>query len=206
MSETVSGHIAKVYATLAYGIVVTAIGATIKGIHPILPFFAGLWTMLCIACSEKNNEKLLYFSLFSLCQGVLIADIVSIVPVEVIITTMSTLFVLFSTISLSAFFAKGDIDFLILYGILGTILNGILFVSLANLYLHSKTLLYWDVIVGLFTFSIYLFVDTMKMVYDHEKGNNDFVWHALSLYLDVLNIFIRLLILIAENNDKDKKK
>jgi FtsH-binding integral membrane protein len=205
MAETTSLHIAKVYFTLSYGIILTAIGTTLREVWFVWPFLVGISVMMGIAFSDNNTEKLVYFSIFTLCQGVIIADVVSIVPVEVIITTMSTLFVLFSTISLSAFFAKGDFDFMMLYGILGVILNVLLFVSFANLYFQSETLFYGDVIVGLFTFSIYLFVDTVKMIYEHENGNNDFVWHAISLYLDVLNLFIRLLILIAENRDKDKK-
>lgn len=205
MTETTSLHIAKVYFILSYGIILTAIGTTLREVWFFWPFLVGIYVMMGIAFSDNNTAKLVYFSIFSFCQGVMIADVVSIVPVEVIITTMSTLFVLFSTISLIAFFAKGDFDFMMLYGILGVILNVLIFMSFANLYFQSETLFYWDIIFGLFAFSIYLFVDTVKMVYEHENGNNDFVWHAMSLYLDVLNLFIRLLILIAENQDKDKK-
>jgi FtsH-binding integral membrane protein len=113
---------------------------------------------------------------------------------------------MFSTISLCAFFTKDNVDVMMVTGILGTVLNVLLFLSIANIYFQSETLLIYDVIVGLSTFSVYLLVDTVKMVYEHEKGNNDFVWHAMELHLDVLNIFIRLLILIAENSEKDKNK
>ena len=206
MSESISVHIAKVYSTLAYGILLTAIGTTFKGV-PFLPtFFVGIWFIISIAITDNNTWKLVYFSLYSLCEGVLMADAVSIVSLNVLITTMSTWFIMFSTISLCAFFTKDNVDVMMVTGILGTVLNVLLFLSIANIYFQSETLLIYDVIVGLSTFSVYLLVDTVKMVYEHEKGNNDFVWHAMELHLDVLNIFIRLLILIAENSEKDKNK
>ncbi len=50
---------------------------------------------------------------------------------------------------------------------------------------------------GLFLFCGFILFDTQLIVEKCERGDNDYIWHSLDLFLDFVNIFCRLLIILA---------
>ena len=60
---------------------------------------------------------------------------------------------------------------------------------------------------GLALFVGYVVFDTQLVVEKADAGSTDFVWHATTLYLDFINIAIRIAIVLARNKeDNDRRK
>lgn len=77
--------------------------------------------------------------------------------------------------------------------------------SLANSFLHSAAIESAELYLGLFAFSFYVLYDTQVIVERAEAGNTDDVRHALTLYTDLADIFIRLLLVMSRNrNTRDR--
>lgn len=205
MSTDVSTYLTKVYATLAYGIAFTALGTQVPWHLPwMLSAVALLVSIFFVAIGTNVWEKLMAFTVHSLCQGVLLSTALENVPNETLLLATSTLLVMFVTISATSLTFRHEH---IGYGSLGSILMALIYMNLVNLYIQSEVLLTIECVVGLVSFSAYLLVDTIKIVQEFQSGIEDVVWHALAIYLDVLNLFIRLIELITvAKDDKDKKE
>ena len=50
---------------------------------------------------------------------------------------------------------------------------------------------------GLLLFCGFVLFDTQLIVEKFNLGDNDYIWHSLGLFLDFVNIFRRLLIILA---------
>ncbi len=50
---------------------------------------------------------------------------------------------------------------------------------------------------GLLLFCGFVLFDTQLIVEKCERGDTDYIWHSLDLFLDFINIFRRLLIILA---------
>ena len=55
---------------------------------------------------------------------------------------------------------------------------------------------------GLLLFSGFVIYDTQIIIEQAHEGNRDFISHALSLFLDFVNIFIRVLIIIMKKGQR----
>lgn len=63
----------------------------------------------------------------------------------------------------------------------------------------------FDTYFGIVLFSLYICYDTQKIIYDANRNLRDIEYHTLELFLDFINIFIRLFTMIIKSN-KNKKK
>ena len=63
----------------------------------------------------------------------------------------------------------------------------------------------FDTYFGIILFSLYICYDTQKIIYDANRNLRDIEYHTLELFLDFINIFIRLFTMIIKSN-KNKKK
>lgn len=62
---------------------------------------------------------------------------------------------------------------------------------------------------GLVIFSIYLMVDTQRLMDEAENQSDaqyDAINSSMSIYLDMVNIFIRVVRVLAENQKNDEKQ
>lgn len=190
------------YSTLFGGMIFTALGACFPGVPWIFSVVPGIMFMF----GAMIENCVLSFFVFSFCQGLVVADLCQEISWEVqfiiLLTTMS-IFLIFTA---AAFLTNKAYTF-VLVGLVGNMLNGLVLMSLFNWWYQSVSLLVGDIIIGIVVFSIYILVDTLKIVYEHEEeGYNNHVAHAIHLYLDLLNLWIRLLILINSDNSDKKKK
>ena len=55
----------------------------------------------------------------------------------------------------------------------------------------------FELYFGLLLFCGFVLFDTQLIVEKFNLGNDDFIWHSLDLFLDFVNIFRRLLIILA---------
>ena len=67
--------------------------------------------------------------------------------------------------------------------------------SLSPPLLHS--LPQFELYFGLILFCGFILFDTQLIVEKFESGDTDYLWHSIDLFLDFVNIFRRLLIILA---------
>lgn len=199
-------HLCHVYGTICLGLVFTAIGTNLGLLYPISAFFIGILCMIGSLCQESYWSQLPYFIGFSLCQGFIITDICAECPRETLWVAGGTTGAIFVTMTLAALASDNDLGTMGFYTILGTILNAMVIVSLVNLYVQSVELMFLDCFVGIGVFSLYVYGDTVKMVWEFENGHTNIISHAIGIYLDILNLFIRILILVCKKEEEDKDR
>mmetsp|Transcript_42085 Transcript_42085/g.58872 ORF Transcript_42085/g.58872 Transcript_42085/m.58872 type:complete len:244 (+) Transcript_42085:54-785(+) len=220
ISPGVKDHLQRVYGTLGTGLLAATAGSLLPTMYPSLlsinqtVLFLGTIVLLFILMGTPNTPGnlstrfLLYlgfcgmkgFSLFYLFAA-LSADS------STIATALGGTVAIFSCFSLAAIFAP-DRKFLYLGGILSSALMLMLMTTFLNLfasffgYASESLFMGVNVYFGLLVFMGFVLFDTQLIIAKAKSGNTDFILHALELFLDFINIFVRLLILFG----KDKKK
>ena len=126
---------------------------------------------------------------------------------EIVTSAVALTTMIFLSFSLTALVAKRR-SYLYLGGILGTTLNYLFWGSLLNRFFRFKIMYDISTYLGLMIFSGYVIFDTQVIVEKAELGSGDFVGHALDLFLDLINILIRIIRILAEKESKknDKKR
>ena len=89
-----------------------------------------------------------------------------------------------------------------------TLLNMLMYGSLLSLLIPLPDFVTsLQVIISLMTFCGFIIFDTKKMHTEFLSGNINYYKHAISLFLDFVNIFVNLLVtLIKETEEKEKKR
>lgn len=132
--------------------------------------------------------------------------------------TFSSIFVVYNLMSIMYIFGITSIIFLIL-ALIGHYTNidltkigvylfmallGIIICSIINIFVGSETFNLTITIIGLIIFIIYVAYDIQvikRNLYQIENEDNLAIYGALELYLDFINIFLKLLQLFGRNSD-----
>ncbi len=62
---------------------------------------------------------------------------------------------------------------------------------------HTHAYAQFELYFGLFLFCGFILFDTQLIVEKYNSGNTDYIWHSIDLFLDFVNIFRRLLVILA---------
>jgi len=104
-------------------------------------------------------------------------------------------------LALTAYALQTKYDFTTHGGVLVGLLVALLVCGLIKVFLpHSKTLEIVYAGGGALLFSAYLVWDVQRLMYGKESqiGVDDYVLAAISIYLDILNIFLNVLRILQE--------
>jgi len=199
--------IRKVYSILTVQLVVTMgfIGfffipsvATFSKENPAL-----LWVALAFSIRRKSPHNLIFLGLFTLCEGWLIGAICSTYEVnEVLIAVGMTAGVVFA---LTLFAMQTKIDFTAWGGALLCVL--VVFVLagfIAAFFPQNRNVRLVFAIIGAIIFSLYIVFDTQMMMGGNHKyalDPEEYVFAALNLYLDIINLFLYILQIIGAARD-----
>uniref|UniRef100_A0A8V0ZYS5 Transmembrane BAX inhibitor motif containing 6 n=1 Tax=Gallus gallus TaxID=9031 RepID=A0A8V0ZYS5_CHICK len=112
---------------------------------------------------------------------------------------------IFGCFSLSALYARRR-SFLYLGGFLLSGLTLLLLSSLLNALLGSVWLFTANLYVGLMLMCGFVLFDTQLIIEKAESGDKDYIWHCVDLFLDFVNIFRELLMILGVNENKKKEK
>lgn len=169
-------------------------------------FAVTLVLIICMSCCTSVRRKapmnFVFLFLFTLAEGFLLAMAASTYNSEEVLLAVGITAALCLALTLFAFQTK--IDF--------TGLNSILFVALIVLLLFGMIAMIWNgpvvrlvyASLGALLFSIYLIYDTQMMLggnHKHSISPEEYIFAALSLYLDVVNIFLYILSIIGASHD-----
>eukprot|EP01089_Gocevia_fonbrunei_P007319 TRINITY_DN183_c0_g1_i4.p1 TRINITY_DN183_c0_g1~~TRINITY_DN183_c0_g1_i4.p1 ORF type:complete len:123 (+),score=12.76 TRINITY_DN183_c0_g1_i4:290-658(+) len=95
-------------------------------------------------------------------------------------------------------------NWLLLGGFLGSALSCMCFISLFNIFFHSSLLLSLQLYGGLLVFCGFILYDTQLIVEKTRMGDKNYIDHALNLFLDFANVFVRILAILSKDKKKNK--
>ena len=210
-------HVSKVYSIIFYSLIMFALGITI-GLYLMstaLVLFAiiGVFGFLIaiVVLSEQNRD--FYMSLLSVCFGYSAWPLIysaqsqngMIVPLASLITI-----IIFGTFTFLSKYIK-DENMLIMNGFLCSVLISHIFIGIVFIFFPVSNMIHLIYLsFGILTFCGYISYDT-KLMYDRFRlGHYDHYYHALNLFLDIINIFLTvvevLMIVMGNKNTKTKKE
>ncbi len=146
------------------------------------------------------------FLLYCLTSGLTLSVIFCVFALKSIISLFFGTALVFFLMSLYGFFTDHDLTswgHVLLFGLLGIIL-----VSLVNLFLNSSGVEWVVNVLGVFIFTGLIAYDTQKLKALDEAGTEEgsarevkeSIYGALELYLDFINLFLRLLALFGKKD------
>jgi len=196
----------KVYGTMTAGLGLAAVGALVGGMMPglavvgMLGSIAGIIGMMFTNPENVTLRQNLFLGISSL-VGLSIAPLVAASAPGVVFAAALGTSAIFGGFSLAALKAKRAT--FLKFG--GPLLGGLFMLvgcSIASLVLPLVgvtspailgALFNVNLYGGLILFSIFISYDTQRMIEAYRAGNRDHVSPALSMFLNIINIFIRLL-------------
>jgi FtsH-binding integral membrane protein len=217
LEKDVKNHLKSVYTTLALCLGIAAVGSYVhvcteilKG--SLLTSFGSIVLLLLLYATPDNgqNEKmrfgyLLGFAgLTGLSTGPLLDMAISIDP-SIIVTAFFGTCVMFGCFTLASLYAP-DRKFLYLGGTLLSLLSTMFWMALLNVFIGSHFLFQLNLYVGLAVMCGFVLYDTQLIIEKRRMGDQDYIWHSVDLFIDFIDIFRRLVIILAQKEERSKKK
>jgi len=214
----IRSHLRNVYASVASASIVAALGAMIH----VMGFWQGgllsglgSFAFIMMLATSRNPEgkadgtRFMYLNGLALCTGLSTGPLIETVWVgmdpSIVISALMYTCVVFTCFSVSALVAPEG-KYLALGAPLMSILSTMLIASLVNIFMRSATVAYIQVLMGLFVMSAFILYDTHLIIEKFRMGDRDYVWHSLTLFMDLASIFKHILVLLAEKESSGKKK
>jgi len=160
-----------------------------------------IWLSAGIRKMKPTTAKIL-FCLYSFITGLTFSSIFVVYKMTSIVSVFGITALLFLIFALIGYFTNIDLTKLGTY--LFMVLIGIIICSLINMFVGSETFDLGITIVALIIFIVYVAYDIQiikRNLYTFEEEDNLAIFGALQLYLDFINIFLRLLQLFGKSRD-----
>lgn len=149
---------------------------------------------------KNTNLRLSYLlgfaGLTGLGMGPLLETVIMINPSIVVTALMGTSLV-FVSFTLGAMLAERG-RWLYIGSTLMTIISGMLFMGIANIFLGSALIYQAHLYLGLAVMCGFVLYDTQAIIEKRSRGDKDFITHSLDLFVDFIGIFRRLLIILTQ--------
>lgn len=160
-----------------------------------------IWLSARIRKMKPTTAKLLFCS-YSFLTGLTFSSIFVVYQMTSIVMVFGITSLIFLIFALIGYFTKLDLTKIGTY--LFMILLGIIICSLINMFVGSETFDLALTIICLIVFIVYVAYDIhiiKRNLYAIEEEDNLAIYGALQLYLDFINIFLRLLQLFGRSRD-----
>lgn len=210
ITPAVREHLRNVYSTLASSIGVCGLAtalSTMNGyfLSPGIGLIGGLGLVLGIGFTPHQYvmPRLLMLYSFAALEGLVFSPLLGAAAaygaIAPALIGTASIFTGFTAVSLFAksrsMLSLGGPLFGGLLGIVALQLSAFIFPSMGHL-AHSVSLY-----GGLGLFSLYISYDTQRMIESARLGQNDFIGDALGMFLNLWNIFIRLIEMFGGRRD-----
>jgi len=216
LDKELQGHLKKVYSCLAISLLVAAFGAYVHVFTDILRAnifvtFGAIIALLLLYATPDNgrNEKLRLGYLFGfafltgLSTGPLMDYVMRIDP-SIVSTAFFGTCIVFACFTAAAIYAP-DRKYLYLGGILMSLLSTMFWMALINIFVGSRFLFQLNLYAGLAVMCGFILYDTQLIMEKKRRGDNDYIWHSVDLFIDFMDIFRRLAIILAQKEERKKK-
>lgn len=210
-----AGFIRKVYSILMCQLVVTvAFIAFFLYCKPVQEFaedHVGLFIaaavmsfvlIIALACCENLRRKyphnIILLSLFTLCEAFLLGTAASTYDADAVLMAAGITTAVVLAITLFSFQTK--YDFTMMGGLLFVALIILILFGFLSIFFYSRILELVYASLGALIFSLYLVYDTQIMMgggKQYALTPEEYIFAALNLYLDIINLFLFILRIIA---------
>ena len=197
----------------------------------ILSLIATYGTLFAIMGTSTNEFSLMRVGLlaaFSFLQGLNLGPIISywyVVDMEILVKALAGTAVIFASFTIAGLLDKkgsymylGGTSFCFCIcshfscskharacvGFLLSGLNLLVLMQFANIFFRSEMVFELDLYGGLMLFAGFVVYDTQKIMLKAQLGVRDYILDGLTLFLDVVNIFIRILRILGKSKKEEK--
>lgn len=210
-------HLKNVYSTLAACLFFAAFGAYVhvctellKG--NILTVFGSIILLVLLYATPDNgqNEKLRLGYLFGfagltgLGTGPLLDMAIGIDP-GIIATAFFGTSIIFGCFTMASILAP-DRKYMYMGGFLMSLMSTMFWMGLFNLFWGSRFLFQLNLYVGLAMMCAFVLYDTQLIMEKCRMGDKDYIWHSVELFIDFIDIFRRLMIILMQKEQKKSNK
>ncbi|CAK9224973.1 unnamed protein product [Sphagnum troendelagicum] len=208
--STISGpvryHLQRVYTTLACALLVSAVGVYmhmllhIGGLITSLAFIATtMWLVSTPATPVNEGKRLALLTGAAFCEGASLGTLVEAVlhfdPSIVAIAFLGSVAV-FACFSGAALLSKRR-EYLFLAGILSSAVSTLLLLQFGSLFFGRSAFMYnLEDMCCL----------TQVIIERAERGDFDYIKHALDLFVDFAAIFVRILVILTKNSNERQRR
>jgi FtsH-binding integral membrane protein len=218
LSSEIQQHLVKVYSTLIVLIGFSAIGCMTAiqfNISQGLAGFLAFTTLIYLTVFstyepyQSQSKRLGIVCAFGFFKGATLANLINytleVNPNILTVALLATL-VIFACFSGAALLSKRR-EYLYLGGVLSSAVSTLMLMSLFNIFFRMPFMPWVHLYGGLLIFCAYVVYDTQVIIERASFGvtGQDYVAHALELFIDAVAIFVRVLIILL-NRENDKKK
>ncbi|XP_053696703.1 protein lifeguard 1 [Sabethes cyaneus] len=165
--------------------------------------FVTLITMACCgSVRRKAPANFIFLALFTVAESFLLGVTTALFRSEEVLLAVGITAAVCLALTLFAFQTKWD--FTVMGGILFVAVIILLVFGLIAVFFPGKTITLIYASLGVLLFSIYLVYDTQLMMGGQHKYSispEEYVFAALNLYLDIINLFLFILTLIGGSRD-----
>lgn len=163
-------------------------------------------TLIALACCEdlrrKSPTNFILLFVFTLAESFLLAVSVSrYYPEQVLFALGLTTLICFA---LTIFALQTKVDFTVMGGFLMVAAIVLLVVSIVGIFFPGKLMTLIIASAGAIIFSLYLIYDTQMMMGGEHKYSispEEYIFAALNIYVDIINIFMYILAIIGASDD-----
>jgi len=213
------GFIRKVYAILCSQLVVTMIIVGVFTLQDVkqyatehmemfwIALVISLVALISLACCpdvrRKTPHNFIFLGMFTLAEGFLLGCVTATYDANEVLMAVGVTAAVVLALTIFAFQTK--IDFTVMGGALMAVLVVfILFGLIAAFFPQSRTLNLVYAAIGAIIFSLYIVYDTQIMVggkHKYSLSPEEYVFGALNLYLDIINLFMYILSIIGNSRN-----
>ncbi|XP_047738358.1 protein lifeguard 1-like [Hyalella azteca] len=159
--------------------------------------------MIALICAPDMRRKspinLIVLMLFTACEGMLLGSVCATVDTDAVLKAVLVTAIIF--FGLTAFAFQTKIDFTMMAGALCSLVMCLILFGFMCLIFQSNTMDNLYAASGAFLFSCFIVVDTQLLMGGKRKlaiSPEEYIFAALNLYLDIINIFIYMLMLFRD--------
>lgn len=217
LEKPIKVHLQNVYSAMGVALLSCAIGGYVhlftnfvgEGILTILGAFALLIALILVPATAENLK--LRFGLlagFAFLSGVNMGPLLQLaiaVDPSLITTAFMATSLIFICFSLSALLSN-DRKFLALGGILFSGLSWLIMFGLLNIFFQSQLLFQLRLYLGLAVMCGFVLYDTQLIVEKRRRGDDDYIMHCMLIFIDFINIFRLILVLLTDKEMKKEKR
>eukprot|EP00243_Klebsormidium_subtile_P004668 TRINITY_DN18816_c0_g1_i1.p1 TRINITY_DN18816_c0_g1~~TRINITY_DN18816_c0_g1_i1.p1 ORF type:complete len:255 (+),score=66.80 TRINITY_DN18816_c0_g1_i1:288-1052(+) len=216
LSSGVQKHLQRVYLTLTAAVLVAALGVyahTLLNLGGTLTHlgFIGLtiWLTMTPATPAEEGKRMSLLMGAAFLQGCSLGTLVQVIlaidPSIVLMAFLGTTAV-FACFSAAALLAQRR-SYLYLGGVLSSAISVMMMLHLGSwLFGRSAAMFQVELYAGLVVFCAYVIYDTQVIVERAVRGEKDHIKHALDLFVDFVAIFVRLMVILAQNEQKKERR
>jgi FtsH-binding integral membrane protein len=216
LQPRVQTHLKNVYTCLLVTTLCATLGVYLSMAgwlnYPRLAIFASIITSVWLFAIDFNaRTQMKCFALMSataLFTGIYLSPLINLaidIDPQIVVTAFLLTTTIFVCFTLSALLTQKR-TYLYLGGLLGTGTSIMLLLSLMNIFGRSQLIFNVNLYFGLLIACGYILYDTQLIVERAIQGDMNYVKHAILLFIDMVDLFVRILIILLKNSQNKNKK